>query len=302
MHDPTSAAAAAPTRRAHQADPIERVGVAVVAVAAAVLSFSALAGLGGYAGFGTVAVFAWDAPLSPLIPLCIDVYGATAVRIASRRCYSDETRRQALIHAMAAIVVGVIGNGTYHLLETHVLVLGDLRWLLVIAVSVVPPVALGAMLHLMALTARDRQDADQVHEAAAVPATEPTEVRDAPAQVREPGDVPTAAGAPPAPTSAAAPPPLLELGPAHEEHQWYPARHAQTLPAPEPEPAPEPGQVRLPQLDPALRPVVLQAVETFAPDGELDRVPTIREVKEALNVGQPKATRVRAYLSELVAS
>jgi hypothetical protein len=139
----TSAAAAAPIRRANRPDPVEIGGLVVVTTAAVVLSFSALAGLGVIVGFGAVAVFGWDLPLSPLVPLCIDAYGATATRIAVNRFYSEETRRQAMIHGIIAIAVGVLGNAIYHLIEGGVVNPGNAVWLLVVAVSIIPPLALG---------------------------------------------------------------------------------------------------------------------------------------------------------------
>jgi hypothetical protein len=308
MHDPTGAAAATPTHRAQQADPIERGGLAVVIAAAVVLSFSALQGLGRFAGFGdwNLPLIDWDFPLSLLLPLCIDAYGAVAARIATNRAYSDETRKHAMIHSGIAIAVGVIGNAAYHLIESHVIKLdGSVLVTLVIVVSIVPPVALGALVHLISECGRDRQEATQVHAAADVPRPVPAEVRDVPDQVRELDDVPAALlpapGRPPAEPDPAEQHLLEHLGLPAGEPAPYPARHAET-PAPPEAGAPVPEQVRLPEPPPELAPLALRAVETWAPDGRLDRLPPLREVKAELGVGQPKATQVRAYLSELVAS
>ncbi|MEV4020148.1 hypothetical protein AB0J35_57700 [Nonomuraea angiospora] len=311
MHDPTAAAATAPTHRAQQADPIERGGLAVVIAAAVVLSFSALQGLGRYAGFGDwqLPLIDWGFPLSLLLPLCIDAYGAVAARIATNRAYSDETRQHAMIHSGIAIAVGVIGNAAYHLIESHVIKLdGSVLVTLVIVVSIVPPVALGALVHLISECGRDRQESEQVHSPAAVPAP-------APDRVRELGDVPDQAhgqihvpAAPPAAAAPAAPQPrsaeqqlLYELDLPLDQAGPYPARHAQTPPAPAPGPAPETDQVRLPEPPPELRPLALKAVETFAPDGRLETVPPLRVIKSTLKVGQPKAERVQEYLAEVAA-
>jgi hypothetical protein len=314
----TDSTAATPTRRAHRADPIEVVGLAVVTTAAVVLSFSALAGLGLLVGFGTAVVFGWDFPLSLLVPLCIDAYGATAARIAVNRAYSDETRRQAMIHGVVAIVVGILGNAAYHLLEARVVHLGDSMWVLVIAVSIVPPVALGALVHLMSLCAADRRAAEEAGEVpvpAAVPTPVPVEVReldDVPAQVRTevhvPTDAPEPGDRPLQPGSAAAEQLLGDLGLPVDEPAPYPSRHGQTpgqVRAPDDAPA-EPvrwSDRNLPPVDaPAPNPLVLKAIETFAPDGRLEKVPPLRDIKSALRVGQPKATQVKEYLAELTAS
>jgi hypothetical protein len=142
----------APTR-----DPVAVAGLALVAAGAVILSFSALAGLGELVGFGGPG----RAPLHWLIPVCVDAYGATATRIAVNGRYSAHTRRHALVHAAAAIVVSVLGNAAFHLIEARVLDLGYVMTVLVVAVSVVPPVALGALAHLMALCARDTAAARQ---------------------------------------------------------------------------------------------------------------------------------------------
>jgi hypothetical protein len=295
------AAGAAPTRP----DPIELGGLAVVITAAVALSFSALQGLGVLAGFGSwhLPLVGVDFPLALLLPLCIDAYGAVAARIATNRGYSDDTRRHAMIHSGIAIAAGVLGNAAYHLIESHVIALDDVIVGLVIVVSVVPPIALGALVHLISECGRDRQAAEQVRAAAAAPAPVPAGVRDAPAQVREPVDVPAAPPAVPAQPLAEADPVqqqlLAALGLPADEPGPYPARHAQTPPAAEAVQSPVPEQVRLPAPPPELAPLAQRAVETWAPGGRLHRLPPLREVKAQLGVGQPKAERVRAYLSEL---
>lgn len=303
MAQPMSSAAATPTRRA---DPIERIGLGVVVTAAVVLSFSALAGLGRLVGFGDLQLpFGWTFPTALLVPLCIDAYGAVAGRIATNPTYSATTRRHAMIHSGVAIAVGVVGNAFYHLIESDVIALGDVLVTLVIVVSVVPPVALGALVHLISECGRDRQEAAQVHAAGAVPAPAPSRVRDVPGQVREPDDVPAAPlpapGWPPAEPDPAEQHLLEHLGLPGDEPGPYPARHAQTPPAPAADPAPMLDQVHLPDVDPKLRPVVLQAVETFAPDGRLERVPPLRDIKTALRVGQGKAAQVQEVLNLVAA-
>ncbi|MEU8104506.1 hypothetical protein AB0C18_12380 [Nonomuraea muscovyensis] len=132
-------------------------GVGVVAAAAVIASFTAQAGLGRLAGWDAALALPGgvEVSLSWLLPLCVDAYGAVATRITVNAKYSAETRRHALIHAVGAVVVSIIGNAIYHALEAGVLHLGTSRWVLVVAVSMVPPVALGALAHLMALCARD---------------------------------------------------------------------------------------------------------------------------------------------------
>ncbi|WP_165977487.1 DUF2637 domain-containing protein [Nonomuraea diastatica] len=166
-------------------------GVGVVAAAAVIASFTAQAGLGRLAGWDAALALpgGLEVSLSWLLPLCVDAYGAVATRITVNAKYSAETRKHALIHAVGAVVVSIIGNAIYHALEAGVLHLGSSRWVLVVAVSMVPPVALGALAHLMALCARD----DTTEPASCEPASESAP---AAAPVRT-DDAPTAEPSPP---------------------------------------------------------------------------------------------------------
>ncbi|MEO3799972.1 hypothetical protein [Nonomuraea sp. B1E8] len=155
-------------------------GVGVVAAAAVIASFTAQAGLGRLAGWDAALALpgGLEVSLSWLLPLCVDAYGAVATRITVNAKYSAETRKHALIHAVGAVVVSIIGNAIYHALEAGVLHLGSSRWVLVVAVSMVPPVALGALAHLMALCARD--DTTEPASSESAPAASPARTDGAP--------------------------------------------------------------------------------------------------------------------------
>jgi hypothetical protein len=139
-------------------------GMLAVAVAAAVLSFSALAGLAELAGV-TAALplpaggrfrLAW------LLPIAVDAYAVTATRVWLRTAGTARTRRYARLNAIGAIGLSVAGNAAYHALAAAgVASLGTVRagWLVVVAVSAVPPVMLGLVGHLHALVSDDRQPA-----------------------------------------------------------------------------------------------------------------------------------------------
>jgi len=130
-------------------------GMAAPALAAAVLSFSALAGLARLAGVtGTAGAFrlAW------LLPIAIDAYAVTATRVWLRTATSDRTRLYARRNAIGAIALSVAGNAAFHGLSAagvHRLTGGGFAWLLVVAVSAVPPVILGLVGHLHALICAD---------------------------------------------------------------------------------------------------------------------------------------------------
>ncbi len=296
------------------------IGVGVVAAAAVVASFHAQAGLGELAGWhASVDLFSLRVSLSWLLPLCVDAYGATATRIAVNSArYSEHTRRHALIHAIAAIVVGVLGNAAYHLLAARVVEIGSAQWVLVVGVSIIPPVALGALAHLMALCAGDDAQAQARAVPAEVPdsgslrivaeASVPVRVHPAPAV---PADVPGSFRVVPDRSAAAAGEPSTGAvdGPhAGGQVQLVPGvspdqvadtgsfgvvagRSAadEVHPAPAvPADVPEPVELHL------------KAIETYAPLVAKGEVPAIRTIKRELGCGQPNAQRVRAYLSEYV--
>jgi hypothetical protein len=128
-------------------------GLTIVGTSTVVASFSALAGLAVSAG--------WNPWMSILLPATVDVYGVTATRIWLSADSSSEVRSHARTHALAALVVSMGGNAVNHAIEAHAFVLGHRLWLLVVAVSLVPPAALGALMHLVAIRAKRKPDAVQ---------------------------------------------------------------------------------------------------------------------------------------------
>lgn len=334
MDDPMSATAVAPNRRAQRPDRIEAGGLAVVTTAAVVLSFSALAGLGILVGFGDLPLpFGWRFPTSLLVPLCIDAYAATAARIAVNRHYSPATRKQAMIHGVVAIGVGILGNAAYHLIEADVVDLGDARVTLVIAVSIIPPIALGALVHLMSLCAADRRATHdgptpdqaplpvpaQVHAEVHVPRPALLQIENNPAGEKAMRDLAAFTDAvegglsarilqppAPAPVRVPAPDPVPAQVNGQEPRDAAARRLLDqfTLPLDSSTLHPVSGapQVHVPMPVSPPTELHLKAVQTFAPDGRLEKVPPLRDIKRELKVGQPKAAQVQEYLVELVAS
>jgi hypothetical protein len=120
----------------------------IVGVAAAVTSFSAQADLATVAG--------WPDWMSWLLPATDDVYGVAATRMWLAADSSDELRRHARAHAAGALILSMAGNAMDHALNKGAIHLGSHLWLLVVAVSLVPPIALGALMHLVTLRGRDQ--------------------------------------------------------------------------------------------------------------------------------------------------
>lgn len=123
-------------------------GLVVAALAAIVSSGAALAGLARFAG--------WPAWLALMLPATIDLYAITATRIwLSRRTTSDRAKRYARANAFAGIAASVAGNAVYHALAAGAVHVP--RWVLVVAVSMVPPTVIGALAHLIALRSNDAE-------------------------------------------------------------------------------------------------------------------------------------------------
>ncbi|MGW4640784.1 hypothetical protein ACWEN6_19780 [Sphaerisporangium sp. NPDC004334] len=118
-------------------------------MAALISSASALTGLAKLA--------AWGDELSLLLPLMVDAYGITSTRIwLSKATRSPRVRRHAAGNAVAAIVMSVVGNVVYHAIQAKALQVPS--WVLVVAVSVVPPVTIGLLSHLVALRSGDHAE------------------------------------------------------------------------------------------------------------------------------------------------
>jgi hypothetical protein len=242
------------------------VAVVLVAASTVIASFTAQSGLGELAGWHAVVTVAEgvDLRLSWLLPLTVDAYGVAATRIATnKRRYSAEVRQQAFRHALAAVAVSVVANAVFHLLEAHVIELGGYAWVLVVAVSIVPPVALGGLAHVLSVAARD-----EVEEKAVESTPIPVQVREpvVPVQVDEPRLT--------------------------DEDLERLLRDDDTTPAEvQPESVPEPDA------DAPYRPVAVATFLAEVVDGE---PPTVRTIKERLNVGTDRARRLQAYLGGLV--
>lgn len=275
------------------------VAVVLVAASTVIASFTAQSGLGELAGWSAVvSVSRVDLHLSWLLPLTVDAYGVAATRIATnKRAYSAEVRRQAFGHALAAVAVSVVANAVYHLIEAHVIVLGSAAWLLVVAVSIVPPVALGGLAHLLSVAARDEVETvpDAVPGVPAPVGMAPTvdveRIENHP-EITSPEDSPL-------PSVLGFPFPVPAVYPA------VPAQLTRVLRAGKPgvsetiEPGAVDDEVRAGTPVPEHPPLVQKAVEEFAEALRSGQTPAVREIKARLGVGTDRAREVRVYLEEL---
>lgn len=119
-------------------------GIGIVAAAAAVMSFSALRRLAERVD--VAPALAW------LLPVAIDAAIVVATRVWLIGGAGDRVTRYARFLALSALALSVAGNATEHAMAAYAVVS---PWWVLVAVSAVPPVALGATVHLAALLASD---------------------------------------------------------------------------------------------------------------------------------------------------
>lgn len=283
------------------------VAVVLVAASTVIASFTAQAGLGERAGWVAYVTLyeTVDLRLSWLLPLTVDAYGVAATRIATnKRRYSSEVRQQAFGHALAAVAVSVVANAVYHLIEAEVIDLGSSPWVLVVAVSIVPPVALGGLAHLLSVAARDEVETATTVTVTdvttqAVPATVGTSPTVAPESVTV--DTLERVEVTPSPTSATADPtpvpaPIPGVPPQVDEPILSEDDFKRLLGD---EPAND-DQVQPGTASPADAPYYPLALNHFLSDVLQGEPPPVRTIKERLSVGTDRARRLQAYLGGLV--
>jgi hypothetical protein len=114
------------------------IGVMGVSLAAAVSSYAGLSGLADLVG--------WNHRLALLLPLTIDAYAITATRVwLSKSTRSAKARRWAKSNTIGAIATSVAGNAVSHAANAHVF---HVTWPIVVAVSAIPSIVLGLIVHL----------------------------------------------------------------------------------------------------------------------------------------------------------
>ena len=135
-------------------------GLTAAGLAAIAASYSALKGLAHLTGWGRLDWLLWVA---------IDIYALTATRVwLSRRTKSKKVRRFAAYNSVGAIGLSLVGNAAYHAIHAKAWNLGGHFWMLVVAVSSVPPAIIGLIGHLAVLRTRDAEfAADESVEAGA---------------------------------------------------------------------------------------------------------------------------------------
>jgi hypothetical protein len=164
------------------------IGVTGVSLAAAVSSYAGLSGLADLAG--------WNHRLALLLPLTIDAYAITATRVwLSKATRSVRARRWAKSNTIGAIATSVAGNAVYHAASAHVF---TPAWPIVVAVSAIPSIVLGLIVHLWHL-ATTPEPSGPIGTPAENDATGATETPAPPAPGTPPAPVPATLTGTPAP-------------------------------------------------------------------------------------------------------
>ncbi|MFG2144263.1 DUF2637 domain-containing protein [Streptomyces sp. NPDC048696] len=133
-----TSATATELRPAPRRDWLLFAGMGAVGIAAAASSYAALQDLAVRTG--------WWAWLSWLLPLTIDAYAMTAVRVwLGNSTRNPVARAWAKANAIGAIILSVAGNAVDHTVAAGVVPVG---WPLIVSVSAVPPVVLGLLVHM----------------------------------------------------------------------------------------------------------------------------------------------------------
>ncbi|MCG5220243.1 hypothetical protein [Streptosporangium sp. KLBMP 9127] len=246
----------------------------LLALPAAVATWSGWVGLGEKTGFGVVqllpGIVDFEINTAITLPIGVEAYAAFALSAwLTSAPVGESTRRFAKWSALGALVLGMLGQVAFHLLEVAGYTTAPVG--VTVAVACLPVLVLGMGAGLGHMLTRDAQ-------------TEPVEVATlvVPVEVhREP--VVEESGTPGAALSDP-----IDVTDKPEVEPVEPVIPPQVADVPEPvRDVPEPTDLHL------------QAASTFFFDIAAGDVPGVRQIKDRLNIGQEKAQDVRAYLATL---
>jgi hypothetical protein len=254
----------------------------VIAAPAATAVWSGWVGLGNLCGFGMVHPLPGILPGFQLntaitLPIGVEAYGAYALGAWLTPGVPDTARRFARGSAIGALALGMLGQVAYHLLAARHATRAPVP--VVVLVSCLPVVTLGfgaALAHLL-------RSSTLSGTAETVPWAVPGTPGAAGESTREavPGSAPAGeyTAAPRLPVAAAGPVPAATRAPAHAAgsgtREALPRSRSRAL------------GVHAPEV-------------VFAAEIEAGTVPSVRQVKSRMRVGQDKAVLIRGQLAALV--
>lgn len=129
-------------------DPTGIAGMVIVGVAAAVLSFSTWVHLAEAVGFsGRCTIFGVTLRLAWLLPIAIDCYTVTVIRVWLRSPAGSAVLAYAKANALAAIVLSVAGQAAFHAFSAAGVKMVSLWWFAII-IGGIPPALLGLVMDL----------------------------------------------------------------------------------------------------------------------------------------------------------
>lgn len=264
-----TAPAAAPALSERSQKPPARWPLLLLALPAGVATWSGWVGLGEMTGFGVVQplpgiVDGFHINTAVTLPIGVETYAAYALGAWLNRSprISGSTRRFAKYSAIGSLVLGMLGQVAYHLLEQAGI--SAAPWQVTTVVSCLPVLVLGMGAGLSHMIARDLS---------------------APVQVREPEPVPE-------------PEPEPDPGPEAEHAVAELIDFVHRVGAVRPELAGS-AEVRAPEGVPEPDPLCTSAGQHYAVMLARGELPSLRQLKRELRIGQDKAKQVRAYLETL---
>ncbi|MFG3582525.1 hypothetical protein [Streptomyces sp. NPDC047990] len=137
---------------------MRKIGPPLVLAVALVMSIPGEIHLAEVAGWGRFTFFGFGLNMATLMPVCVSVYAACSAVIADvAKRLSLPNRKSALAGAVAALILALCAQDISHLIQLDYMHTG---WLLVGAVSAIPPMVAAHMLHMSAAPA----DTSSVHE------------------------------------------------------------------------------------------------------------------------------------------
>jgi hypothetical protein len=241
-------------------------GMAIAAASAATASFTGLRGLALAAG--------WPGHLSWLLPVTIDAYAMTSVRVwFAPTGHGRRGRRFAQANAIGAIGASIAGNAVYHALSVGLL---QVTWPVVVVVGAIPAAVLGLTAHLHAL--RTLEHDEPVGETGVVPPLHENSAR-----------------------SGATPPgrPVHRPGTHQNNHTEDDAEdRTEAVPAAEPNPAPRPRPRRRakPRTEDQLI-AAARAADAHYRANHNGRPISRDALRTALRIAGPRATELRRLLA-----
>jgi hypothetical protein len=245
----------------------------LLALPAGVATWSGWVGLGERTGFGVVKPLPGildDLTVNTAVtlPIGVETYAAYALGAWLNRSprISGTTRTFAKWSAIGSLLLGMLGQVAYHLLEVHGILTAP--WQVTTAVSALPVLVLGMGAGLSHMIARDLHSP--------VPDPAPPVPEDVPDPAPDPDPDPEAARA------------------VDELIAW-----TQRVGGARPE-LPVTAEVRVPEGVPEVDPVCTSAAQHYRVMIAAGKVPSVRSLKKDMRIGQDKATQVRAYLGALV--